>query len=101
MVNLARVAIERLALGGESFEVVLGGGMFRADGQELVDAVTAGVSEFAPDATVTAIDAHPIVGAALLALDELGSEPAAKERVRRSLADAGSRLMQRRGLSHG
>jgi N-acetylglucosamine kinase-like BadF-type ATPase len=89
MVNLARVAIERLDLGGESFEVVLGGGMFRADGQELVDAVTQGVSELAPNATVTAIDAHPIVGAALLALDELGSEPAAKERVRRSLAEAG------------
>jgi N-acetylglucosamine kinase-like BadF-type ATPase len=89
MVNLARVAIERLALGGESFEVVLGGGMFQADGRELVDAVSDGLSGVAPDATVTAIDAHPIVGAALLALDELGSDPPAKERVRRSLSEAG------------
>jgi N-acetylglucosamine kinase-like BadF-type ATPase len=89
MVNLTRVAIERLDLHGESFEVVLGGGMFRADGRELIDAVSDGVSEFAPEATVTAIDAHPIVGAALLALDELGSQPAAKERIRQSLAEAG------------
>ena len=89
MVNLARVAVERLDLAGESFEVVLGGGMFRADGRELVDAVRDGVGEFAPDATVTAIDAHPIVGAALLALDELGADREAKVRVRHSLSEAG------------
>ena len=92
MVNLARVAIERLALAGDSFEVVLGGGMFRANGRELVDAVTRGVGEFAPGANVTAIDAHPIVGAGLLALDELGSNAAAKQRLRRSLSAVIARI---------
>ncbi len=85
MINLVRVAIRRLEMNGRPFEVILGGGLFRADGGGLVEAVSAGVGELAPGATVKAIDAHPIVGAALLALDELDSEPAAKERVRRSL----------------
>ena len=85
MIDLVRVAISALEMNGRPFEVILGGGLFRADGGGLVEAVCAGVGELAPGATVKAIDAHPIVGAALLALDELDSEPAAKERVRRSL----------------
>ncbi len=92
MVTLARVAIERLGLGDRGVEVVLGGGLFRADGGGLVEAVTEGVIEFAPTAEVVTIDAHPIVGAALLALDELGSEAAAKERLRRDLSAAIGRI---------
>jgi N-acetylglucosamine kinase-like BadF-type ATPase len=92
MTNLIRVTIARLGLNRQPFEVVLGGGMFRADGEDLVQAVTQAVGELAPDASVKALDAHPIVGAALLALDELNAEAAAKERVRQSLAAAIDRI---------
>jgi hypothetical protein len=46
------------------------------------------MAEVAPAASVRLVDSAPIVGAALLGLDELGAPPAARERARRELGAA-------------
>jgi N-acetylglucosamine kinase-like BadF-type ATPase len=81
VVVMARVAMRRLELDGQPVEVLLGGGMFQH--ADLVDRVRAALD----GVTVRATAAPPIVGAALLGLDELGAGVEAQERVRRELAD--------------
>ena len=81
---LVRAAIQRLELVGAAVEVLLGGGMFRNGDGRLVAAIEAGVGE--------AVEVHvaasaPIVGAALLALDELGAGPEALARARNELGE--------------
>lgn len=85
IVALARAAIGRLALGGEPVEVLIGGGLVRSDRDDLRAAVAAGIAEIAPRAEIRVIDSHPIVGAALLALDGLGADDVARDRARREL----------------
>jgi N-acetylglucosamine kinase-like BadF-type ATPase len=92
IVALTRVALERLELIGEHVEVLLGGGLIQADGGLLVGAVARGMREVAPEATVHATSSPPIVGAALLGLDQFGAGADAQQRLRRELADAFSRI---------
>jgi N-acetylglucosamine kinase-like BadF-type ATPase len=92
IVALTRVSIERLELSSEPVEVLLGGGLIRADDGSLVAAVEATLSEIAPSATVRAASSPPIVGAALLGLDEFGANSEAQERLRRELVDAYGRI---------
>jgi N-acetylglucosamine kinase-like BadF-type ATPase len=84
VVVMAEVAMRRLELADRPVEVLLGGGMFRH--AELVDAVRALLGADG-SITVRATVQPPIVGAALLGLDELGAGPEAQERVRRELAE--------------
>jgi N-acetylglucosamine kinase-like BadF-type ATPase len=87
VVALAEVALRRLDLVDEPVEVLLGGGLFqRADGA-LVDAIRIGLSAIGPAITVRATAAPPIVGSALLGLDQLGANGEVQERVRRELAE--------------
>ena len=86
IVALARVAIAKLELIDEPVEVLLGGGLPRADGGRLASAAAAGLRAIAPRARVRLVDSPPIVGAALLALDGLGSDHEAKARLRSDLA---------------
>jgi N-acetylglucosamine kinase-like BadF-type ATPase len=79
---LVRVALVRLSLTEEPAEVLLGGGLIDATDGALVDAVARRTAELAPAATVTSTSSPPIVGAALLGLDELGADVAARERLR-------------------
>jgi N-acetylglucosamine kinase-like BadF-type ATPase len=88
IVALARASLERLSLNGEAVDVVLGGGVVQAGNGRLFDAIAAGLREVAPAASVHATDSPPIVGAALLGLDELGAPPEALERLRRELGGA-------------
>jgi N-acetylglucosamine kinase-like BadF-type ATPase len=83
-----RVTLEQLALTGEPADVVLGGGLFQNDGGWLVERIAERLATLAPEATVSLVDAPPVVGAALLGLDELDAPPAAKERARRELTGA-------------
>jgi len=76
IVALVRAAIKRLDLIGA--DVVLGGGLMR-------DALLAAVLRELDGAQPTS--ASPILGAALLALDRLGVEPDAYDRVRTELGD--------------
>lgn len=82
VVALARVAITRLGLEREPVEVVLGGGLLRHPTSGLLAAISRGLAEVGPKVTAHSTSAPPILGAALLALDALGAEPAAYERVR-------------------
>jgi N-acetylglucosamine kinase-like BadF-type ATPase len=81
VVGMARVAIERLGLGGDTVEVVLGGGVLRARHPRLHAAITEGLA----GARVVVAEEAPVVGAALMALDMLGADDRAEERLRREL----------------
>ena len=85
IVALARVAMTRLDLHEEHVEIALGGGLLRSDHGDVASAVAARVETVAPHADIRVIDSPPIVGAALLALDQLGADGAARARVRREL----------------
>ena len=91
---LVRVALGRLELTDAAAEVLLGGGLIAAAGETLVDAVGERVGEIASSATVKSTASPPIVGAALLGLDELGAEPSARERLRRELGARSARIGQ-------
>ena len=88
VVALARVALTRLGLAERPCEVVLGGGLLRAGDQRLQAAIAAGLKEVGDEIAVHTTDAPPVVGAALLGLDWLGSDDGAKDRARRELIAA-------------
>jgi N-acetylglucosamine kinase-like BadF-type ATPase len=88
VVTLARVALERLDLLGERVEVILGGGILAAGNHALTAQVETGLRALSPAIEPHVADAPPIVGAALLALDETGASPDAKLRARRELTAA-------------
>jgi N-acetylglucosamine kinase-like BadF-type ATPase len=85
IVALATVAARRLGLLDATFTVVLGGGVLRARHPLLMDPVEDGIRTAAPKATITVVDAPPVLGAGLSALDALGSEPTAHAALRTAL----------------
>lgn len=87
-IAFVRVTLERLGLLAEPADVVLGGGLFQNDASWLVDRIAERLATVAPAASLTLVDSPPIVGAALLGLDELGAPEAAQERARRDLSAA-------------
>jgi N-acetylglucosamine kinase-like BadF-type ATPase len=88
VVAFARAAIVRLELTDDSVEVILGGGVLQAGNARLLQGIEAGLREIGPAITARVNEAPAIVGAALLALDELGASPEAKERLRREIEAA-------------
>jgi N-acetylglucosamine kinase-like BadF-type ATPase len=92
VVTLAWVALERLELEGEPTEILLGGGLLRAADGRLTSAVEDELRALAPALRVRTAGSPPIVGAALLALDELGADEEIQERLRRELGAAAERL---------
>jgi N-acetylglucosamine kinase-like BadF-type ATPase len=88
VVALARVALQRLELTHTPVEVLLGGGLLRPGNGTLEGAIEAGLREVGEAITVRNTESPPIVGAALLGLDELGASTEAQERVRRELDEA-------------
>ena len=87
-IAFVRVTLERLGLLAEPADVVLGGGLFQNDASWLVDRIAERLATVAPAASLMLVDSPPIVGAALLGLDELGAPEAAQERARRDLSAA-------------
>ena len=87
-VAFLRVTLERLDLTTEPADVVLGGGLVQNDGGWLAHRIAERLAAVAPQATVTLVDAPPVVGAALLGLDDLDAPAAAKDRARRELTAA-------------
>ena len=85
IVTLVRVAATRLNLHDHPYAVVLGGGVLAARHPLLMTAVETGIAAHSPHATLTFVTARPVVGAALLALDALGSPPPAGRTLRASL----------------
>jgi N-acetylglucosamine kinase-like BadF-type ATPase len=88
VVTMIRVALERLDLTEAPVEVVLGGGVMQSGDQRLISAVASGLQDVAPKATVKVTSSPPVVGAALLGLDELEAGPDAQRRAREEFANA-------------
>jgi N-acetylglucosamine kinase-like BadF-type ATPase len=88
VVTLIRVALERLGLTDAQVEVVLGGGLMQSQDRRLISAVASGLHEIAPQAAVKVTSSPPVVGAALLGLDELEAAPEAQSRARKELTEA-------------
>ena len=89
IVALARVAITRLGLEGHAVEVLLGGGLLRNGHAALLDGVASGLAGLGGAFAVRAASAAPVLGAALLALDELAAPREAYDRIRLALEGAG------------
>jgi N-acetylglucosamine kinase-like BadF-type ATPase len=85
VVIMATAAIRRLGLADRDPDVVLGGGVFRGDDPAFLDRIRAGITAVAPAARLRRLAAPPVVGAALLGLDQLGAPAAAAARLRASL----------------
>jgi N-acetylglucosamine kinase-like BadF-type ATPase len=85
VVAMATAAIRRLRLVGEDVDVVLGGGMFHAQDPAFVGRIERGVHDVAPRARVAGLDAPPVLGAALIGLDEIDAGDGAASMMRASL----------------
>jgi N-acetylglucosamine kinase-like BadF-type ATPase len=83
-----RAAIERLDLDGRVPEVLLGGGLMQAANGRLAHDSAAHLARAGLAADVRAVSSPPIVGAALLALDDIGADRTAHARARRDLERA-------------
>ena len=86
--TLAHVALQRLELEHEPTELLLGGGLLQSADGRLTAEIESRVREVAPTLRVRPARSAPIVGAALLGLDELGADQEAQERLRRELGAA-------------
>jgi N-acetylglucosamine kinase-like BadF-type ATPase len=83
-----RVTLERLGLTAEPADVVLGGGLFQNDDGWLAERIAERLGTVAPESSVRLVDSPPVVGAALLGLDDLGAPADAKDRARSELTKA-------------
>ena len=84
IVALVRATATRL--GGDGMDVVLGGGVMRNATERLLGLIENGLSDL--DLTLVRTSAPPIVGAALLALDELNVSDDIRARARREIEEA-------------
>jgi N-acetylglucosamine kinase-like BadF-type ATPase len=82
---LVCTSLRRLRLLRAEADVVLGGGVARARSPVFMRRLTERVSACAPKARITVVDDLPIVGAALLALDQLAVADGAGARLREAL----------------
>jgi N-acetylglucosamine kinase-like BadF-type ATPase len=83
--TMATAAIRKLGMRELDPDVVLGGGIFRNDWEPFFARIADGVHAVAPRARIVRLTVPPVVGAAMLGLDLLGSGPAAHARTRASL----------------
>ncbi len=88
IVALARATVTRLGMAGDAVDIVVGGGMMRSADSELLGRIDAGLRRVGPSLRLRRTSLPPVVGAALLALDEVGAGPEAQERVRNELTAA-------------
>nr|WP_202509672.1 BadF/BadG/BcrA/BcrD ATPase family protein [Streptomyces sp. SID5643] len=83
VVAMAVVALTRLDLLSEETPVLLGGGVLAARHPQLNDHIARLLTERAPKAVPQVVTASPVLGAALLGLDRVGTREGAQERLRR------------------
>ena len=84
VVALAATAIRRLGALDSPIDVVLGGGVLTAGHSLLMDEISRLLADRAPLAVARVVEAPPIVGAALLALDRIDAPADAGQRLRAS-----------------
>ena len=92
VVALARAALTRLDLADGPVEVVLGGGLLQSGNGRLLAGVEDGLRAFDDELVVRPSPYPPVVGAALVGIDQLGAPPEARERLRAELGEAVGRL---------
>ena len=85
IIAMATVAARRLDLLSEPFALVLGGGVLRSRHPLLIPPIVDGFRAVAPKATATIVDAPPVLGASLYALDAMGADVAAHDALRQRL----------------
>jgi N-acetylglucosamine kinase-like BadF-type ATPase len=95
VVTLARATLVRLGLEHEPVEVVLGGGVLQSGDHRLLEAIETGLAGIGPALTMRVASSPPIVGSALLGLDEVGAGREAQQRLRSELGAAVERLETR------
>jgi N-acetylglucosamine kinase-like BadF-type ATPase len=88
VVTMAATALRRLGLLGETVDVVLGGSLLQAGHTRLLERIGAGLHTAAPAAHVRVAELPPVLGAALVGLDELGASADAHARLRSELGAA-------------
>jgi len=98
--GFATAAVDRLELTGGDPDVVLGGGLLRSVAPDVIGTIARGIREVAPNARVLVAASEPIVGAALLGLDDLDAQPDAKARTRAEL-DAAVLAHERAAVTSG
>jgi len=86
VVAFVRVALERIGEVDEPADVVLGGGLMQARDPRLLAGIEAGLAALGIPHALRVVDAPPVVGAALRALDTIGAAPSAHARLRDALA---------------
>jgi N-acetylglucosamine kinase-like BadF-type ATPase len=92
VVAFARAAVKRLELADGAIEVLVGGGLMRSADTRLLGRIEQGLRAIGPGLVLRRTSEPPIVGAALLGLDELGAGADAQARVRDELGAAVERL---------
>ena len=70
---LVRATLDRLSLREQPTDVVLGGSVLAARRPRLTEGVSRRLAAYAPNARLLVVDDPPVIGAALLGLDALGS----------------------------
>ena len=88
----AVAVIRRLRMEKETFDLVLSGGVFRSPSPLLLDALRETVLAVAPGGRPVLLEAPPVVGAVLLAMEQTGMKPAA---VREALIESTSELLRK------
>jgi N-acetylglucosamine kinase-like BadF-type ATPase len=83
---MALAMLRRLRLTRSDADVVLGGGIFRTTDPDFYARIDRGVASAAPRARVHRLDARPVLGAALLGLDEVAGRAGAEARLRHAFA---------------
>lgn len=94
VVAFAGAALRRLELTEADPDVVLGGRLLRTLSPSVVETIAQGVQGVTPNARVLVAPSEPIVGAALLGLDDLGADAGARARARTEL-DAAMGTLER------
>ncbi|MGQ4719547.1 BadF/BadG/BcrA/BcrD ATPase family protein [Streptomyces tunisiensis] len=82
IVTMATVALTRLDLLDEETPVCLGGSVLAADHPVLTEGIRTKLQAAAPKAEPHIVTARPVLGAALLGLDDMEAPPEAQERLR-------------------
>ncbi len=81
----ATTVIRQLGMQGETFDVILAGGLFRTHNPVLLEALDETVRATAPHAHLSPLEAPPVAGSVLLAMDAAGVQVSAE--VHRQLAE--------------
>ena len=94
VVGMATATIRRLRVASKDVEVILGGGIFRSEDGAFVDRIRDGIRAVATSARITRLEAPPVLGAALMGLDELQATGPARARLRGALTHARMRRIR-------